>query len=105
MKDIETCKLTISDIPAENADYGTMSVFALTFNGYKFVNGGPVELGDLCDRVMNNGIESASIDELRACMFMEQRSARFCGDADSDYSLIELREWSKLIRERLIVND
>ena len=77
-------------IPAINSDWETIAAFAITFNGYEFVGGGPKELSNLCDKV-SLAPEKASMEELRACLFLSQRAGRFCGDEGSDYDLEEGR--------------
>jgi hypothetical protein len=90
-------------IPDVNSDWGTIAAFALTFNGYNYINGGPLELSYFCDSIVNAGMNNASLDELRACLFFLQRVGRFCGDEGSDYDLEEARELLALMKEKQFI--
>lgn len=87
------------NIPDTNSNWETIARYALTFNGYHFVNGGPVELALLWDKVSADW-ENATVDELRACLFFVQRSGRFCGDEGSSADLEEARSILELLRAK-----
>lgn len=78
-----------------NDSLESLCEFALSFNGYEYVNGGPAELGDLWDRVvpeLNAGnYEQVFIDDIRACLFLQQRSDRYHDqyDYESYHAFIE----------------
>jgi hypothetical protein len=73
-----------------DSNWETIAQFALSFNGYKFVKGGPVELDALWAKTVLDP-DNATIDELRACLFLLQRAGRFCGDEGSPFDLEEAR--------------
>lgn len=84
------------ELPELNSDWGTIAEFALSFNGYKYVNGGPIELGKLWDRVVENP-DIATMEELRACLFAFQRACRVCGTEDTPVELAQFRNILSLI--------
>jgi hypothetical protein len=87
------------NIPAPNSDWGTIAQYALSFSGYTYVGGGPVELDLLWDKVCLD-VENATVDELRACLFLIQRAARFCDVEGNDSDLEEARGLIELIRTK-----
>ena len=87
------------EIPDINSDWETIAKFALTFNGYKFA-GGMTELGLVWDKMAPDP-ENASLDELRACLFLIQRAGRFLGDEGNDYDLEEARGLLQLMHDKL----
>ena len=93
-------KLKIPDI---NSDWDTIAEFALTFNGYHYVNGGPELLKILWDRVALEGFETSSIEDIRAMLLLLQRAGRFCGDEGSDNDLEEARFLIEEIRNKMII--
>jgi hypothetical protein len=82
-----------------NSSWADIVEYALSFNGYTFVNGGPLELSYLYDKVANNP-ENASIDELKACLFYIQRAIRFTGNEVTPFDLEEARYLIKMIKEK-----
>lgn len=52
-------------IPPIDSDWETIAAYALTFNGYEFAGGGPLELSYLCDLVSLD-LENATVEQLRA---------------------------------------
>jgi hypothetical protein len=86
-------------IPPIDSDWETIAAYALTFNGYKFAGGGPLELSYLCDLVSLDP-ENATVEQLRACLFFIQRSGRFCGDEGNDYDLAEARGILELLHKK-----
>jgi hypothetical protein len=71
----ETLKL--SDVPSTDADWDTISSFALTYPGYE-IHGFAG-----CAKFANEG-QDGSIDQLRAALFFEQRRWRHFGDDPDD---------------------
>lgn len=92
---VATSAMTIADLPAPDAEEGTYHRFALTFNGYE-------EMGSLkrCGRIANESIERwrdsrelpTTIDELRACMFFEQRRWHHFGYGFDEETMAYLKE-------------
>lgn len=79
--------------------WSDITEYALSFNGYNFVNGGPLELSHLYDKVANDP-ENASVDELKACLFFIQRAVRYSGDGPSSFDLEDARTFIKLIKSK-----
>lgn len=88
-------------IPDSNSDWYTIASYALTFNGYGFVNGGPLELSYLYDKVATDP-KNASLDELRACLFYIQRAVRFTGNEPSAFDVEEARTLIKMIKSKIV---
>jgi hypothetical protein len=79
MRQIENAALTTGDVPSRDADWDTISQFALTFDGY-----GCWGSFDKCAEIAN-ARSHESLTELRTCLFFEQRRWRHFGqgpDAD-----------------------
>jgi len=70
----------LTDVPGENADWAEIAKFALTFDGYAFC-GSFEKCSQLAHRVrklVETSTEcSLSLPEARACLFNEQRAARW----------------------------
>ena len=90
------------NIPASNSNWDIIAKYALTFNGYYYVNGGPKELDLLWDKVMMD-IENSSINDLRACLFLLQMAGRFCGDEGSSYDIETANFIIDMIRKKIDV--
>lgn len=99
------------ELPEQNCqDLSALCEFALSFNGYKFTLGGPCELSSLWDSVFERfdaiqadyisaeSLEKVSIEELRCCLFFQQRGDRWNQDYGSteDYNI-----WVNLIRRKM----
>jgi len=89
------------EVPEMDADLDTLCLFALSFNGYEYA-GGLVELAgneqSLWDKTINKmnagNKDEVSIEDLRACMFWEQRGARYHSQLESDSAYdIETFKW------------
>lgn len=87
------------DIPTNQASINEIIDFALSFNGYYYVNGGPYELSLLYDKVVLNP-ELASIDELRACLFFLQRAVRWNHNEWQSSDIEEAHGILDLIRQK-----
>jgi hypothetical protein len=81
----------MNNIPNVNCSINEIFHFALSFNGYQFVNGGPEKLVELWDRVAVDW-ENASLDELRACLFYLQRAIRWTNNIWSDSDIEQARD-------------
>ena len=86
--------MTVDMLPGSEATENDFFVFALTFNGYE-------ALAD-CAEIANKSVRAfaehgtlpESLDELRGCLFYEQRRKRHC---DSDASEEDLRYYNALV--------
>ena len=63
----------MENIPGPNATWAEIEAFAVTFNGYARI--GP-RLGELARHHLRNGTIPSTLDELRGCLFLEQRRWR-----------------------------
>lgn len=86
-------------IPDANSSWEIIAEFALSFNGYHFVKGGPTELSLLYDKAALDPT-SASLDELRACLFFLQRAARWNDNEGCGSDLEEANTLLDLMREK-----
>ena len=75
--------LKLSDVPSTDADWHTISSFALTYPGYK------IHGFDGCAKFANEG-HDGSIDQLRAALFFEQRRWRHFGDDPDDDAMEDI---------------
>ncbi len=69
-------RLKLSAVPADNADWLTISHFAVTFDGYNALPN-PWELSGRVGAALKAGtseLDSVTLTELRTCLFIEQRS-------------------------------
>jgi len=77
--EIANSDLRLSDIPSPDVDWDDIQLFALTYNGY---------VHDDCAEIAN-ARRHESLDDLRTCLFFEQRRWRHFGDTpegdDFDY--------------------
>ena len=65
--------LTQADVPGPDARWRVIEVFALTFDGYRAFGNA---LGPLAQRHREAQTVPTTLDELRGCLFLEQRSWR-----------------------------
>lgn len=73
---IENTEITTAQIPAENADWHTLSLFAYSFDGYTqgYSNAECGSIGNsLRELYQAGGVLSASLTELRIALFFEAR--------------------------------
>lgn len=90
----------LEDIPDINASLEEMCAYALSFNGYHYIGGGPSELADLWDRVIpllnDDRLDQVSLEDIRACLFWQQRADRY----HQDYDIEGYRGLIKAIRDK-----
>jgi hypothetical protein len=94
-KVIPNDQLTPGDVPQKDADWSTISRFALTYNGY-------TEAGSFekCGEIANEH-RNSTLDELRTCLFFEQRRWRHFGRLPDDESMKYIRGVVEQIRTKL----
>lgn len=95
MKLIENDALTPADVPSAHARWEDLERFALTFDGYKRL--GP-RLGELAAQHREANTLPATLDELRGCLFLEQRSWRHVGGRPDERAMTHLRRIVEAIR-------
>lgn len=99
---IEKQKLT--KIPLANSSWGSLSTYALTHNGYEH----NANLADFANKTSVKFYEkkeiptSHTIEQLRDCLFFEQRRFRFYGSAPQGNDLEYIKALVHEIREKTI---
>lgn len=104
IRPIPSVSLTVGDLPRSDASEGDYHRFALSFNGYK-------QMGSFrrCARIANeaaehwraNGELSTTLDELRACLFFEQRRWHHFGYGFDDAAFAYVRALVARLRQIL----
>jgi len=81
-REISSSCLTKSAMPPEGASWDDVSSFALTFNGYDY----RTDLGEYANQIAEDyeirgadSVAGLALDDLRACLFFEQRRCRHSG--------------------------
>lgn len=99
MKTIPNCDLTLDLIPATDADWYDISMFALNFDGYK-------ECGsfDSCAAIANAGRDN-TLTELRTCLFFEQRRWRHFGESPDESGMVYIHGLIAKIRDKVENHD
>ena len=87
--------LRADKLPPQNATWGEIGRFALTFDGYKHC-GGFEPLAELA-----RARRSDTLSDLRACLFFEQRRWRHYGQAPEGEDLRYVRDVLEEIRSRV----
>ena len=101
MCEISNANLTEADLPAPNADWGTISTFALTFDGY-----GHWHPESKCAEIANatvgefwaTGQLPTTLSELRTCLFFEQRRYHHFGSPPDEKEMKYIRAIVEAIR-------
>lgn len=108
---ISTSDLTSENVPSPDNPKACRA-FALTFDGYKYADGGPAELADLIETFPRNDegfwdYKRITVDQARASLFWEQRATRWnvqgSSYADEEWGRFERHavECVRLIRHKL----
>lgn len=95
MQKISNHELIARHIPATNADWLTISQFALTFDGYK--SAGSFEK---CAEIANTR-RNTTLTELRTSLFFEQRRWRHFHEDPNKESMIYIRALIEMIRSKV----
>ncbi len=96
---IENARLAIDDVPDAAADWDAIQRFALTYNGYQ-ANGS----FEAC-AVIANEQRHTSLDDLRTCLFFEQRRWHHFGDEPDAGSMTYIRSLIEKIQVIIQVGD
>lgn len=89
--ELSNADLRPSDIPGPQATYPEIARFAVTYYGYEAFPD-----GRCCD--IANARQHRSLDEMRACLFFEQRRYRHFGEEPRPVDKIYLRDLVEKIR-------
>jgi hypothetical protein len=95
MPEISNVDLRLSMIPAADADWGEISKFALTLDGYAAYGS-----FDACADLANRGTPQ-SLLELRSSLFFEQRKWRHFGREPDREALDNIRSLVERIRSKV----
>lgn len=107
MKYISTKSLQSSDIPGREETWPAIEQFALTFKGYDWA-GSFEKCADLAnstrstyDSSPDRRLPRLTLDELRACLYFEQRRCRHSDYFPEGEDMLYVRALLEGIRERL----
>jgi len=106
MPNIPNEKLRSAMLPVAGADWGTLGQFALTYPGYDRAGS-----FDLCAEVANRAAQvysrlgslPTSLDELRGCLFFEQRRWRHFGEDPDEPTMNYLHSLVEAIRRQVLL--
>jgi hypothetical protein len=86
-------------IPAPDADWYEVSMFALKFDGYK-------ECGstEACAAIANAGLDT-TLTQLRICLFFEDRRWRHFGESPDAGGMVYIRSLVEKIRAKVANQD
>jgi hypothetical protein len=92
VREIANSDLTPGDLPSPYAEWECIGDFALSFNGFK--HWGSFEK---CAEIAN-AARHESLDDLRTCLFFEQRRWRHYGDEPDEAAMTYIRDIVEKIR-------
>lgn len=101
---IPTEALTLAHVPRDDAELQVLEEFCLTVDGYEGERYSIDDLLALAERVERQGLETASLDDLRTAAFIRQRHLRWTthGDDAADAPLVrKIRDTVAEIRKRM----
>lgn len=87
-----------AQVPPAGAPWEAIEAFALTFDGYAAFGN---TLGPLAEQHRKAGTVPTDLDELRACLFLEQRSWRHVGSVPDRAGLAHVERLLEGIRRAL----
>ena len=99
MREIVNRNLRLSNIPNPDANWGEISEFALTFDGYNVWGS-----FDKCAEIANSR-NHESLTNLRTCLFFEQRRWHHFGKYPNDESMVYIRNLIEKIRNMVASGD
>jgi hypothetical protein len=86
-------------IPGTDADWYSISMFALQFDGYK--ESGSFEA---CAEIANSGRDK-TLTDLRVCLFFEQRRWRHFGEDPDEKTMVYIRGITEKIRAKVAAQE
>lgn len=96
---IPTSRLVLRDVPSVDAGRQEIEEFCLTIDGYE---GGRFTIDDLmqrAERTERNGLEHASLDDLRSAAFIRQRQLRAIDGCSEEFEAPLIRAIRVLVAE------
>ncbi len=91
--------LSLTDIPNQIAEWGEISTFALTFDGYK-----RFDSFHECAEIANSRRHD-SLTNIRTCLFFEQRRWRHFGEEPDNEAMTYIRDLVEKIRSKVSAKD
>lgn len=88
-------ELSAADVPGPESDWLSISAFALSFDGYAF-HGSFERRAEIA-----NARRADSLDDVRTCLFFEQRRWRHFGESPDDEAMAYIRTLIEHIRKRV----
>lgn len=98
MTTLSNTDLRRAQVPAPQASWQDIEHFALTFDGYKSIG---QRLAALADQHRAAGTVPTELDELRGCLFHEQRKWRHFQSAPDEAAMRHIWALVEEIRRRL----
>ena len=98
-------ELSAANVPLDDAELEVLEAFCLTIDGYEGGRRSVEDLVSQADRLERDGLENATLDELRVVAFIRQRELRWTtyGDEVADAPLIaKMRRTIAEIRRRVV---
>ena len=101
---MKTDEQRLKEIPQANASWATISNYALLFNGYEHKE----HLGDFANKIANDFSvnktlpDELSINDLKSCLFYEQRRFRHFGSDPEEEAFEYIQTLVNEIREKTI---
>lgn len=88
-----------AQVPAPDAPWEAIEPFALTFDGYAKLG---QRLGELAEKHLAAGTVPDDLDELRGCLFFEQRRWRHFQSRPDERAMVHVRRLLDAIRRKLL---
>ncbi len=107
-EEIANADLQEAHIPAPDANWGDISEFALSFDGYAHWGTFEkcAEIGNLSkEKYDDQGTLPASLIELRTCLFFEQRRFHHFGECPEGQDLTYIRALVAAIRDKVLAQE
>ena len=99
MNEISNEDLQPADIPAPDADWNAIGVFALRFNGYE-TWGSFEKCAEIAEARSHE-----TLTDLRTCLFFEQRRWRHYGDIPDEDAMTYIRQVLEKIRVKVMAGE
>ena len=92
-------RLKLSSVPDPESNLAELAEFALTFDGYAF-HGSFEKCAEIA-----NARRHDTLDDLRTCLFFEQRAWHHSGEKPSEEAMEYIRELVRAIRAKVRVDE
>ncbi|MDP1825356.1 MAG: hypothetical protein Q8L48_19015 [Archangium sp.] len=99
MVDLSNADLRRAQVPGPQASWQEIEHFALTFDGYQRIG---QRLGALAEQHRAAGTLPHELDELRGCLFLEQRRWRHFQSVPDEKAMQHIRALVEEIRRQLM---